>query len=234
MTANSNCKRLLIFDCDGVLVDSEIIVTKHFVKYLCQYGYQITFEDAIRRFTGKSDKMVYDEINLELEILRFTPDIRDHIQNQIHLALHAKLPAVNGMKQLLETIKINGDCICVASSGTIEKITKSLTVTGLIKYFHHENVFSVENVKNGKPAPDLFLFAAAQMGYHPSACLVIEDSVAGIEAAISAGMNVVGFLGGSHAQYCWYKHSIKAHNISTVKDSDELLKFLLIGKGDTV
>ncbi len=161
-----------------------------------------------------------------METIRFTPDIIEHIQNQIHLALHSEVSAVKGMTESLDAIRRMGENICIASSGTIEKIDKSLAVTGLKKYFLDANIFSAQSVKNGKPAPDLFLFAAQQMGYKPSDCIVIEDSLAGIKAANSAGMDVVGFLGGSHAKYQWYEYDMKAYNIPIVKDSDELLKFL--------
>lgn len=223
----TNNKRLIIFDCDGVLVDSEIIITKYFIKYLQEFGFTISIEDAIKRFTGKSDKMVYHEINLESDN-SFTPELMDYIQKQVHFALHAEVLAVNGMTQLVETIQKNPAIdFCIASSGTFEKINKSLTVTELIKYFNHKNIFSVQSVKKGKPAPDLFLFAAKQMGHQPDTCVVIEDSIIGIEAALAAGMKAIAFLGGSHAKYPWYEQDLQAYNVPIVKNANELLKTLV-------
>lgn len=222
-----NKKRLIIFDCDGVLVDSELIITKHFIKYLHEFGYQISMEDAIKRFSGKSATMVYQEINLESNNA-FSPDLIEHIQKQIHLALHSEVLAVNGIAQLIAAIQKNdGDDICIASSGTLEKINKSLRVTGLQKYFHHKNIFSAQSVKKGKPNPDLFLFAAKQMGYQPTTCVVIEDSIIGIKAALAAGMQPIAFLGGSHTHYSWYQHDLKQLNISIAENTREFLEILI-------
>lgn len=217
--------KCIIFDCDGVLVDSEIITTKHFIKHLHVVGYQISIEDAIKRFTGISDKMVYEAISKETGII-FTPEQIEHIQSQVHHSLHDEVSAIIGISELLATLEKNGNQTCVASSGTLDKINKSLIVTGLIKYFHNKNIFSVENVNKGKPAPDLFLFAAKKTGYDPKDCIVVEDSLAGIEAAIAANMRVVGFLGGSHAHYDWYKLKMSTYNIPIAQNSIELSKIL--------
>lgn len=215
----------IIFDCDGVLVDSEIITTKYFIKHLYDLGYQISIEDAIKRFTGISDKMVYEIISKETGIV-FTPEQIHLIQNQVHYSLHAEVPAIMGIPELLASLEKNGTKICVASSGTLDKINKSLNVTGLIQYFHDQNIFSIQHVLKGKPAPDLFLFAAEKMGYEPKDCIVVEDSLAGIEAAIAANMRVIGFLGGSHAHYDWYKLKMNAYNIPIAHNSIELSKIL--------
>jgi len=215
----------IIFDCDGVLVDSEIITTKYFIKHLHDIGYDISIEDAIKRFTGLSDKIVYEAISKETGIL-FTPEQIDYIQNQVHHSLHTEVSAITGMPELLAILERNSNQLCVASSGTLDKINKSLNVTGLISYFHDQNIFSVQNVHKGKPAPDLFLFAAKKMGYAPKECIVVEDSLAGIEAAIAANMRVIGFLGGSHAHYDWYKIKMSTYNIAIAQNSVELSKIL--------
>jgi HAD superfamily hydrolase (TIGR01509 family) len=230
MVLNKNDRKLIIFDCDGVLVDSEIIVTQFLINYLKKYNYHISSEHWIKRFIGKTDKMIYQEINEELEKLEvspFTDDLINKIQNKIHQTLHKQLLAIDGIKELLEVIYKNGEDFCVASSGTVNKINTSLKVTGLKYYFDDKNIFSAQFVKHGKPAPDLFLFVAQQMGYHPHNCIVIEDSLAGINAALAAGMDVMGFLGGSHAKYQWYKQHIQTCNIPIVNNSAELLAFLM-------
>lgn len=217
--------KCIIFDCDGVLVDSEIITTKHFIQHLHNFGYPISIEEAIKRFTGISDKMVYEAISKETGII-FTTEQIDHIQSQVHYSLHGEVSAIIGISELLATLKKNGNDICVASSGTLEKINNSLKVTGLIKYFHAQNIFSVQNVKKAKPAPDLFLLAAKKMGYASKDCIVVEDSVAGIEAAIAANMRVIGFLGGSHTHYDWYKLKIRGYHIPIAKNGIELSNIL--------
>lgn len=93
-------------------------------------------------------------------------------------------------------------------------------------YFNDRSIFTSQQVSNGKPAPDLFLFAANQMGFYPEDCIVIEDSSAGIEAAISAGMHVIGFLGGGHAHHHWYQEKIHAYNVPIARNYNELLKVL--------
>jgi HAD superfamily hydrolase (TIGR01509 family) len=217
--------KCIIFDCDGVLVDSEIITTKYFIKHLQDMGYHISIEDAIKRFTGISDKMVYDMISKETGLV-FTPEQINHIQNQVHHSLHTKVQAIKGIPALLANLNKNGMTICVASSGTLDKINKSLTVTGLIQYFNNKTIFSAQNVQNGKPAPDLFLFAADKMGYEPKDCIVIEDSLAGIEAAIAANMHVIGFLAGSHTHSDWYTLKINAYNIPIAHNCIELSNML--------
>ncbi len=218
--------KCLIFDCDGVLVDSEIITTQYFIKYLDEIGYKISVEEAIKRFTGVADTRVYREISDETGII-FTPELINQIQTQVHAGLHTELLPISGMSHLIEVVKKNiTKSICIASSGTFAKINRSLTVTNLIKYFNRNNIFSVQNVKVGKPAPDLFLFAAKKMQFAPSDCIVIEDSTVGIEAALTAKMSVIGFLGGSHAQYSWYQRKIKDYKIPIACNSTELLNIL--------
>jgi HAD superfamily hydrolase (TIGR01509 family) len=218
--------KCIIFDCDGVLVDSETITTKYFIQHLHNIGYPISMEDAIKRFTGISDKMVHEIISKETGMI-FTPEQINSIQNQVHHSLHAEVTAIKGIPELLTSLEKNGAKMCVASSGTLDKIVKSLDVTGLKKYFPDQTIFSVQHVQKGKPAPDLFLFAAEKMGYNPKDCIVVEDSLAGIDAAIAANMRVIGFLGGSHAHYDWYKNKMHAYPIPIAHNSIELSKLLM-------
>ncbi|MBA2648675.1 MAG: HAD family phosphatase [Legionella sp.] len=219
--------KLIIFDCDGVLVDSEMIVTNHLVRCLSDHGYHICSEDWIKRFTGKTDQLIYHEINAEMQKPVITNTVIKKMQQQIHSLLYKEVRATPGIEEVFTHVQKIGISMCVASSGTIEKINNSLTVTGLNTYFQPKHLFSAQSVKQGKPAPDLFLFAAKQMGFQPQDCLVIEDSVAGIKAASSAGMKVLGFIGGSHAKYAWYEHNIRAFNIPIANNATELLDFLI-------
>lgn len=115
---------------------------------------------------------------------------------------------------------------CVASSSPRARVIKALNLTKQLDYFTDEAIFTSQQVKNGKPAPDLFLFAAEKMGFKPQNCIVIEDSAAGIEAAIAANMNVIGFLGGSHAQFPWYQERIKSYKILLTHNSVELVRII--------
>lgn len=226
MKPTKNKPKCLIFDCDGVLVDSEIITTKYFIKELESLGYQITTEACLKRFTGLSAKAVYQDINRDLGGSLTDKDV-ERMQAQVHAGMHSEITAVTGMAQLLETLHKNPRIsFCLASSGSLDKINKSLQVTQLIKYFPSENIFSAQQVKNGKPAPDLFLFATSKMGQQPEDCLVIEDSEAGIQAALAAKIPVIGFLGGSHTSYDWYKNKIQNYEIPIAENSRELAKLL--------
>lgn len=115
---------------------------------------------------------------------------------------------------------------CVASSSSRERVIKSLNITKQKVFFKDEYIFTSEQVKNGKPAPDLFLFAADQMGYHPKDCLVIEDSIAGIQAAKAANMQVIGFLGASHTKFDWYSQRIIEQNVTITKNVNELIPLI--------
>ncbi len=213
-------QKLIIFDCDGVLVDSEIILTTEFTKRLTEAGYPLTVEDSIKRFTGKSAKTIYQEINDD-QIIYFSPSMVESIQTEIHAALHQEVMPIPGMSSLLKKLKENHP-ICVASSGTLEKIQKSLNKANLREHFGENHLFSAQSVAHGKPAPDLFLHAAKEMGYAPHESIVIEDSPAGIEAALAASMDVIGFLGGSHANFDWYQQQILTYPIPIAHNCDEL------------
>jgi HAD superfamily hydrolase (TIGR01509 family) len=216
----------LIFDCDGVLVDSEISTTKHFIKELSRLGYELTTEACLRRFTGLSAQAVYEEINQELGGILTAEKIKT-MQSQVHAGMHAEIKAVAGIADLLATLQSQKTlAFCLASSGSFEKINKSLQVTQLSSYFPATTIFSAQQVKKGKPEPDLFLYAAEQMGYPPEACIVIEDSETGIKAALAASMRVIGFLGGSHAGYEWYQAKIKAYAIPMAETSEALSQLL--------
>jgi HAD superfamily hydrolase (TIGR01509 family) len=186
---------LIIFDCDGVLVDSEVISCRVHADVLTRHGYPITAEQVYRRFLGRS---AYDATReIEREIGR---PLAESYELERRTALLAELAAtVEAIPHLHETLDSIGARICVASSATHEKIFTSLSRVGLYQRFA-PNIFSGTQVRFGKPAPDLFLFAAAQMQVTVARCLVIEDSVPGITGAIAAGMTAFGFHGGSHCR----------------------------------
>jgi HAD superfamily hydrolase (TIGR01509 family) len=184
---------LIIFDCDGVLVDSEVISCRVHADVLTRHGYPITAEQVYQRFLGRS---AYDATReIEREIGR---PLAESYELERRTALLAELAAtVEAIPHLHETLDSIGARICVASSAAHEKIFTSLSRVGLYERFA-PNIFSGTQVRFGKPAPDLFLFAAAQMQATVARCLVIEDSVPGITGAVAAGMTAFGFHGGSH------------------------------------
>ena len=185
---------LVIFDCDGVLVDSEPISFAVLRETLTSVGVELEESHAYRQFLGKSmasiTRMIAEEFKISLS--------EDHIEamrTQLFARFQAELQPVAGVAEMLRDLDRPR---CVASSSQMERIRLSLTKTGLIDFFE-PNIFSATMVERGKPEPDLFLHAADVMGFTPDRCIVIEDSPAGIQAAHSAGMKVFAFTGGSHA-----------------------------------
>ena len=184
---------LIIFDCDGVLIDSEVIAARIEAEELTALGIPITAEAVTRRFLGVSDKDMRAAI--EGDIGHRLPD--DHEARNamlIEAAMTSELRAIPGVREVTERLSIP---FCVASSSTHGKLKHTLGLTGLYDLFA-PNIFSTIEVARGKPAPDLFLHAADRMGARPEHCLVVEDSIAGVRAATAAGMYPVGFTGGSH------------------------------------
>ena len=186
---------LIIFDCDGVLVDSEVISCRAHAQTLTRHGYPITADEVLERFLGRSMRQATLEVEAELG-RRLPDDFSSQTYTEIFRLFATSLEATPHIAEALEEIALP---VCVASSGPPEKISASLNRVGLYDRFA-PHIFSAVQVRHGKPAPDLFLFAAEQMQTAPARCLVIEDSIAGIEGAIAAGMPVLGFHGGSHCR----------------------------------
>ncbi len=185
--------QLVIFDCDGVLVDSEPIANRVLVDALARVGYAITVDQAVEKFVGRSMASVMGQV--ETERGRPLPEgFLENVQTKTFVAFRNQLTAMTGVVDAIDRIAVP---VCVASSGMPEKIALSLSLTGLADRFEGR-VFSASMVARGKPAPDLFLFAADRMGVAPDRTLVIEDSVPGLQAAQAAGMRAFGFTGGGH------------------------------------
>jgi HAD superfamily hydrolase (TIGR01509 family) len=186
---------LIIFDCDGVLVDSEVISCRAHAATLTRHGYPITEDQVFDRFLGRSMRQATLEV--EAELGRSLPDdFHSQVYAEIFREFATSLQAMPHIVEVLAAITLP---VCVASSGPPEKISASLNRVGLYDRFS-PHIFSAVQVKHGKPAPDLFLFAAEQMKVPPARCLVIEDSVSGVAAARAAGMTVLGYHGGSHCR----------------------------------
>jgi HAD superfamily hydrolase (TIGR01509 family) len=179
---------LIIFDCDGVLIDSERITNIVFAKMLNELGLPVTLDDMFDRFVGNSMNRCLEIIT---ELLGHAPpeNFLDEYHTRINVALESDLRPVPGLDAVLQGIRVP---YCVASNGDRRKMHKTLGLTGLLSRFEGR-IFSVNDVTRGKPAPDLFLHAASSCGARPSACLVVEDSPTGVAAGIAAGMTVYGY-----------------------------------------
>jgi len=208
---------LVIFDCDGVLVDSEVISCRAHAETLTRHGYPITPEQVLARFLGVSDREARQAI--EAELGRELPGDFESQVKQATLQFYAG--DLQAIAHVGEAIAAIGLPKCVASSGTPEKIQHGLSCAGLYDLLT-PHIFSASQVKRGKPAPDLFLFAAEQMRAAPERCLVIEDSVPGITGALAAGMTVLGFHGGSHCLPGYGERLRAAGAVATFDDMREL------------
>jgi HAD superfamily hydrolase (TIGR01509 family) len=182
---------LVIFDCDGVLVDTERIAVRIDVRVLAELGWTMTEAEVIERFMGRSDEEMTAEIEAHLG-QRLSASWEEPFRHLYREAFAAELTPVPGIVAALDAITVP---TCVASSGTHEKIQFTLGLTGLYERFAGR-IFSASEVVRGKPAPDLFLHAARRMGVAPAGCAVVEDSRYGVEAARAAGMRAFGYAGG--------------------------------------
>lgn len=184
---------LLICDCDGVLIDSEVIACEVDAEMFTEAGFPLTVAEVRRRFVGMSQAGM--RATLEREAGRALPaDFDDRLSTRLAAAFEQELAALPDVRRGVLAL---GMPRCVASSSSPERLRRTLTLTGLHDLFA-PHIFSASQVERGKPAPDLFLFAAARMGAAPGRCLVVEDSVPGVTAARAAGMTAIGFTGGAH------------------------------------
>jgi HAD superfamily hydrolase (TIGR01509 family) len=184
--------QLIIFDCDGVLVDSELLSCRCLCDVLAGYGIEVHLEEALDLFLGRSVDAVLEHYRgLARSIpARFPGDLMARVQQ----TFRAGLCPIEGIESVLEGLQTSH---CVASSSALDRVALSLSLTGLARYFG-DRLYTAQMVDRGKPAPDLFLYAAERMGADAARTLVIEDSVSGVRAAKAAGMMVWGFVGGSH------------------------------------
>jgi FGGY-family pentulose kinase/HAD superfamily hydrolase (TIGR01509 family) len=195
---------LVIFDCDGVLVDSENLAIEALLDIISEQGLTLSAEEAHAMFLGRSLASI-SEILVSDYHLTLTSDSLERMRDRLYAAFKRELAPIEGVARTLLSLGIP---FCVASSSQLERVRLSLEVTGLLHLFEGR-MFSASMAAQGKPAPDLFLMAAKALGAKPSKCLVIEDSPAGVVAAQRAGMNVFGFLGGSHARLLPHREALE-------------------------
>ncbi len=196
MNSPSRDETAIVFDCDGVLVDSEAIVIEIEAELLTAAGFAMTVDEIAETCVGLSygDMMAM----LERRFGRPVPEeLNARIQADALAAFPDRLKPVEGIDDLLAS---SSGPRCIASSSDLDRIRLSLEVTGLDRHFDASLVFSAQMVSRGKPAPDLFLHAAEGLAVQPTNCVVVEDSPHGVTAALAAGMDVIGFTGGLHAR----------------------------------
>ncbi|MEP1536378.1 MAG: HAD family hydrolase [Paracoccaceae bacterium] len=197
--------QLLIFDCDGVLVDSELISLGLLINHCAAHGLRLNLEMACDCFLGKPVATASEEANRIHKAS--VPDVDlDAFQQEIIAEFQKHLQPVNGIADALGALS---NPKCVASSSNMKRIEMSLNVTGLNGYFDGR-LFSTDMVARGKPHPDVFLHAAQEMGFETSAAIVIEDSPAGLQAAKAAQMKTIAYVGGSHASHANLKAMLDA------------------------
>ncbi|MFF2029276.1 HAD family hydrolase [Arthrobacter sp. NPDC058192] len=186
-----NSLPLVIFDCDGVLVDSERLVQDIDMRMIGGLGWNITRQEILEQHLGRSEDAVM--ANIARRIGRPVPeDFPQCRRSAYEQDFKDHLKEVSGVRQAVQELHGVGHDTCVASSGSHATMRLTLGKTGLRTLFEGR-IFSADEVAHGKPAPDLFLHAAEQMGYRPERCVVVEDSPSGVAAALSAGMAVVGY-----------------------------------------
>lgn len=191
--ADEKAFRLVIFDCDGVLVDSEIISCGTIARLLTEFGVPCNFPQALERYLGRPAQAVFDTFQKETGRTLPVEFVRKW-RAQLFEAFDRSLEPIPGVRKAIEEISVP---ICLASSSDAERIERCLRKTGMWDLFEGR-AFNTGMVVNGKPAPDIFIYAAGAMRVHPADCLVIEDSPSGIKAAKTAGMTAWGFVGGQH------------------------------------
>ena len=204
---------LVIFDCDGVLIDSEIISARVLLQLLKTVGVHVDIAHFQANFLGRSWPKVVADIRINYG-LSLGEDFEEGYRSELLKAFETELETTPGIEAVLAKLSVAS---CVATSSTPRRLRRSMEITGLDRHFG-DHTFTASLVENGKPAPDLFLLAAERMGVAPERCLVIEDSAPGIEAAKRAGMRCYHYVGGKHLR----GHDLDSSGVSRIEDWGEL------------
>ncbi|MGI9354020.1 MAG: HAD family hydrolase [Rhizobiaceae bacterium] len=184
---------LIVFDCDGVLIDSEIISANVLIALLKPLGLEIDLIHIQRNFLGRSFPTVATSIRRDFD-LALPENFESDYRSQLLAIFEDDLQPTPDIARILETLPVR---FCVATSSSPERARRSLQIVDLFKFFQG-HIYTASQVANGKPAPDLFLHVAKSEGVEPQNCLVIEDSMPGVHAALAAGTEVLRYIGGSH------------------------------------
>jgi HAD superfamily hydrolase (TIGR01509 family) len=213
--------KLLIFDFDGVLVDSELIIHQILIEEIAHYGPRFKLNVFMNRFAGRTTADIVKIIKIENKV-QWPDDFLKHLEEQLLIKLPPRLRLTPGT---IETLPTLSELQCVASNASEERLHYLLNIVNLSEFFKG-NIFSAEMVAHPKPHPDLFLFSAKTMGVSPQDCLVIEDSVTGIKAAKAAGMKALGFTGAHHLGSAYNKRLLEAGAALIFKNMSELPSLL--------
>lgn len=213
----------IIFDCDGVLVDSEPLSMRADVLLLNRYGIEISEAEAHHRFVGTTFQAMLDMMTEQFGTI-FPPDL-DHVKNHMVEELYrAELKIVDGVEEVLQAIKVKGLSMSIASNSPKKRVELAVALTGIASYF--DAITSFEDVKNGKPEPDVFLKAAERAGAAPLQCLVVEDSLTGTTAALAAGMRTIGFTGTHGGPERHGRDLLALGAAAVISDMRELMTYL--------
>jgi len=204
----------VIFDCDGVLVDTEIVAAKVAVQNLQKYDVEISIEEYISTYSGSITSLVFKKLLPQIDEQKLNTMVEG-----FEVEVYNSLVPITGMKEVIQNISLKKS---VVSNSRLWQVEKAMKITGLGQYFSH--LFSSEMVPNPKPHPDVYLLAAETNKVDPKECLVIEDSKSGVTAALSAGMNVIGFIGGSHILEGHDKELLKKGVASVANNPQKLLR----------
>ena len=185
---------LVIFDCDGVLIDSEVLSMKVWAGLLQEHGVHIDQQYFFEHFLGRSFEHVQSVILKDFNLAVDTA-MANRFADELKTTFEQQLSPTDGINEVLSSLKVP---YCLATSSSRERTRIALNATGLNRYFSEAQIFTAADVTHGKPAPDLFLYAAKQQGISPSHCLVIEDSAPGLQAAKAAEMHCLHYVGGAH------------------------------------
>ena len=194
MAAGASGGSVVIFDCNGVLVDSEPLANAILAQEFTRAGFPLTPDVIAHYFTGRRPSDIFAEVE-NASGRKLPPNFADVAAGVIQRRFRSELRATHHAEYALSWLR---GPKCVASSSSRERIRISLECTGLLRFFN-ANLFSASDVRKGKPAPDLYLHVAEKLNVRPNACIVVEDSPVGVSASVAAGMTAIGFVGGSHA-----------------------------------
>jgi HAD superfamily hydrolase (TIGR01509 family) len=196
----------VIFDCDGVLVDSEPLSMRADVELLHQFGIKMSEAEAHTRFVGTTFQAMLDMMTAEYAIM-FPPGLHDVKNRRVEELYRNELKVVPGVEEVLWELKARGLSVSIGSNSPKARVELAVSLTGIAGHF--DRIVSYQDVANGKPAPDIFLKAAKLAGVDIKECLVVEDSLTGVTAAVAAGMRTIGFTG-THAQPAHHADGLKA------------------------
>ncbi len=187
-----NLPKLVIFDCDGVLVDSEPLIESTFIRVLEGFGLQLKPDDYRDTFKGVSFSLAADIAKAHWGV-SLPADISEAIVSEVEMAIERGLRPILGVADAVRSVAASGLAMCVGSNGSPDAIAQRLRLTGLYSWFEGR-LFSAAMVLHGKPHPDVFLHAAETMGFSPLECVVVEDSNSGVQAGLAAGMRVLAYV----------------------------------------